>query len=63
MPKVILRNIYSRYFIISDNIFTKVAIMDWILYIFIGMIAITVIIVLIVVPALHFSKKTVCSIK
>lgn len=31
--------------------------MDWILYIFIGMIAITVIIVLIIVPALHFSKK------
>lgn len=31
--------------------------MDWILYLVIGLIAITVIMVLIIVPALHFSKK------
>ncbi len=31
--------------------------MDWILYVFIALIAITVIIAVILVPAVHFSKK------
>ncbi len=31
--------------------------MDWILYLVIGLIAATVILTLIIVPALHFSKK------
>ncbi len=32
--------------------------MDWVLYLVVSIIAITVIIVLILVPAVHFSKKT-----
>lgn len=31
--------------------------MDWLLYLFIGIVAITIIIVLLLIPAVHFSKK------
>ena len=31
--------------------------MDWLLYLFIGIVAITIIIALLLIPAVHFSKK------
>ncbi len=42
----------------SDNIYIEITFMDWELYLVVSIIAITVIIVLILVPAVHFSKKT-----
>ncbi len=44
----------------SDKIYAEVIFMDWsdlVIYSVIGIIAVTVIIVLILVPAVHFSKK------
>lgn len=55
--RAFLRYIYLQYLIISDSIYEEVTSMDWILYLVVGLIAATVIFTLIIVPALHFSKK------